>query len=55
MRHHDKYDDGRFVDPTGRYVPAKAIHRRTEGGDCNGSLVVESPTRSAAVRHRGTP
>jgi hypothetical protein len=23
VRHHDKYDEGGFVDPTGRYVPTK--------------------------------
>jgi len=22
VRHHDRYDDGGVVDPTGRYVPA---------------------------------
>ena len=24
VRHHDRYDDRGFVDPTGRYVPADA-------------------------------
>jgi hypothetical protein len=68
VRHHDKYDDGGFVDPTGRYVPAnasdssccsgeydKAIHRRIQSEATATALVVESPTRSAAVTPRGTP
>ena len=24
VRHHDRYDDGGFVDPTGRYVPVSS-------------------------------
>ena len=61
VRHHDKYDDGGFVDPTGRYVPAKGSNSSCCSGESTTqqpstvaereatatALIVESPTLSA--------